>query len=68
MGEFCFRQSVRKLIENYEKVLFYETFFEESKINWKPLIWSNYNIKRKFGQKIIGEFGFWQSVRKLLEN
>ena len=39
MGEFCFGQSVRKLPKNEGKMLFCETNFVESKINWKPLIW-----------------------------
>ena len=33
MGEFYFGQSVQKLAENKGKVLFYETYFEESNIN-----------------------------------
>ena len=49
MGEFGFWQSVRKMPENLVKVLFYETCFEESNINRKPLIW--YKIKMKFEQK-----------------
>ena len=49
MGEFGFGHSVRKLLENYGKVLFYETYFEESNINWKPLIWSQNKIITKFG-------------------
>ena len=32
-------------------MLFYETYFEEGNINWKPLIWSHYNIITNFGQK-----------------
>ena len=38
MGEFGFKQSLRKLLENLGKVLFYETYFEESNINRKSLI------------------------------
>ena len=50
MGEFGFWQSVWKLAENYENVLFSETNFEESNINQKRLIWSKYKIITKFGQ------------------
>ena len=31
MGDFCFGQSIRKLSKNKGKVLFYDTYFEESK-------------------------------------
>ena len=51
MGEFGFWQSVRKLPENEGKVLFYETCFEESNINRKPLFWSKYKIITKFESK-----------------
>ena len=51
MGEFGFGHRVRKLPENDGKVLFYETYFEESNINWKPLIWSHDKIVTKFGPK-----------------
>ena len=51
MGELGFQQSVRKLLENLGNVLFYETDFEESNINRKPLIWSKYKMKTKFGPK-----------------
>ena len=41
-----------KAYENYlkikKKVLFYETYFEESNINPKPFIWSQDNIIMKF--------------------
>ena len=47
-GEFCLLQSIRKLPEKYGKVLFYKTYFEESNISWKSLIWSE--------DKIITEF------------
>ena len=33
MGEFGYGQSVQKLPENSGKVLFYETYFEESNCN-----------------------------------
>ena len=49
-------------------MLFYKTYFEESNINRKPLIWSQDIIIKKFGQKKIGKFGFGQSVRKLPKN
>ena len=52
-GEFGFGQSVRKLHENYGKVLFDETYFEESNINRKPLIWSQNKIITKFQQKNV---------------
>ena len=32
-------------------MLFYETYFEKSKINKKPLIWSQDKTITKFGQK-----------------
>ena len=60
-------QSVQKLSKTLEQVLFYETYFEESKMDRKPLIWAEDKIITKFGQK-KGEFGFGQSVRKLPEN
>ena len=68
IGEFSLGQSVRKLPEKERKVLFYKTYFEESNIDRKPLIWSKDKIKMKFGPKIMGEFGFRQSVQKLPEN
>ena len=34
-----------------KKVLYYETYIEESNINQKPLIWSDDKIVTKFGQK-----------------
>ena len=34
-----------------KKVLFSETYFEESNINYKPLICSHYKITMKFGPK-----------------
>ena len=34
------------------KVLFDESYFEDSNTNWKPLIWSKDKIITKFGQKI----------------
>ena len=49
-------------------MLFYETCFEESNINRKTNIWSQYKIITKFRPKKMGEFGFAQSVRKLPEN
>ena len=42
MSEFGIGQSVQKLPENLGKVLFYETYFEKSNFNWKPLIWPHY--------------------------
>ena len=51
MGEFGFWQSVRKLLENEEKVLFYQTYFEGSNIKRKLLIWSYYKIKKKIEKK-----------------
>ena len=39
-------------------MLFYITYFEESNINRKPLIWSEDKIITKFGQKKMGELGF----------
>ena len=57
MGEFGFRQRVQKLPKNKGKVLFYETYFEQSNINRKPLIWSQDMIITKFGQEKKGEFG-----------
>ena len=34
-----------------EKVLFYETYFEESNINWKPIIWFQDEMITKFEKK-----------------
>ena len=64
MGEFGFGQSVRKLPENYGKVLFYETNFEDSNINQKPLIWSHNKIITKFGKKKNGWVWFWAKCTK----
>ena len=33
-------------------MLFYKTYFEESNVNLKPIIWSKYYIITKFGQKL----------------
>ena len=57
MDEFGRGKSVRKLHENLGKVLFNETYFEESNNNKKPLIWSEHKIITKFGPKKIIEFG-----------
>ena len=51
MGEFGIRQSVQKLTENFQKLLFYETYFEESNINHKPLNWSKYKIITNLDKK-----------------
>ena len=51
MGEFGFGQSVRKFPKNYEKMLFYKTYFENSNISSNQLIWSKYKKITKFGQK-----------------
>ena len=42
-------------------MLFDETYFEESNINWKPLIWSQDKMIMKFGQKKMGSLvlGKW---------
>ena len=48
MGEFGFWQIVRKLSENQGKVLFYETYFKESNINWKTFMWSRDKKIMKF--------------------
>ena len=67
MGDFGFEQNVRKLPENYEKVLFYETYFEESNINRNPIIAQLFD-NSKIWTKIMDEFGFGKSIRKLSEN
>ena len=38
-----------KIAQKLKKVLFHETYFEKSNMNWKPLILSNDNIEMKFG-------------------
>ena len=48
MGEFGFWQRVRKLPKNNGKVLFYETYIEESNINRKPLSLTHYKKITKF--------------------
>ena len=58
IGEFGFWQSVRKLPENCEKVLFSETYIEESNINRKPLNWTHDKIEMKFGPKKWVSFVF----------
>ena len=64
MGDFGFGQTIRKLPKNYEKVLFYETYFEERNINQKPLISFHDKIAMKLGPKI------WVSLvfRKVYKN
>ena len=68
MGKFCFGESVLKLPENLEQVLFYETYFEEGNIDRKPLIWAQDNIIMKFGKQ-NGRDWFWakctKTIRKL---
>ena len=64
MGEFGFWQTVQKLPENEAKVLFYETYFEDSNINRRLLIWSHGKIITKFRKKKMGEFG----LGKVYEN
>ena len=51
-------------------MLFDETYFKESNISKKPLIWSQDKKITKFGpkKKKHGRVGFAQSVRKLPEN
>ena len=56
MGEFYFGESIRKLLKNLEQVLFYETNFEESNIDRKPLIWAQDKIITKFGVKNWASF------------
>ena len=71
MGEFCFRQSVRKLPKNLGKVLSYESYFQKSNINWKSLIWCKYKIITKFGAKKYASFIFGkvhESCPKIKEN
>ena len=68
MGDFGLWKSVQKLHENQGKVLFDKTYFEESNINRKPLIWSEDKIITKFGPKKMIEFGFGQSIQKLSKN
>ena len=63
IGQFYFGQSVRKLPENKEKMLFYGTYFEKSIINRKPLIWSHDKIVMKFGEK-NGRVVFWAKCTK----
>ena len=54
MGEFGFGQTVRKLSEKKGKMLFYETYIEESSSNRKQLIWPHFKIITKFGtQKCV---------------
>ena len=48
---FGFAQSVRKLLENEEKVLVHETHFEESNIVRKPTILCQDKIIMKFEKK-----------------
>ena len=45
-------------------MLFYETYFEESNINQKPLIWSHDKIIMKFGQKQNWRVWFWAKCTK----
>ena len=63
--ELGFGQSARELPENQEKVLFYETYFEESNINRKSLIWSHYKIITKFRLKKWVSFVLGNVYKKL---
>ena len=62
MGEFRFGESVRNNTK-INKVLFFETYFEKSNINKKPLIWSQDKIITKFGPK-NGQVWFWAKCTK----
>ena len=55
--------------QNYKKkILFYETYLEDSNIYQKPFIWFQDKIIMEFGQKKMGEFGFGQNERKRPKN
>ena len=49
-------------------MLFCETYFEESNINWKHFIGSQAKILTKFDKKKMGDFGFGQGIRKHPKN
>ena len=55
IGEFCFGQIVRKLPANEGKVLFQQTNFEESNINWKPLYDNNEILTKKWVSFVCGK-------------
>ena len=57
-----------KIAQKLRKGLFYGTYFKRSDINKKPLISSQDKIITKFVPKKMGDFGFGQSIPKLLEN
>ena len=48
-------------------MLYDETYFEESNINRKPLIWSQDKIIIKFGHKKWSTFGFGQIARNRMK-
>ena len=52
IGEFGFGQIVQNLPKNYEQALFYETYFKESKIDGKPLIWSKYYFTKLTSKRV----------------
>ena len=64
MGEFCFGQSVRKSPENLEQVLFDETYFEQSNIEWRPPIWAQDKIITTFCKKKNGRAWFGAKCTK----
>ena len=51
MGWSGFGKEYKNCPKIKKKVLFYETNFEESNINRKPLIWSDDKLVMKFGPK-----------------
>ena len=70
MGNLGFGQIIRKLPKNKGKVLFHETYFEESNINQKTHIWSQDMIMTKFVQKKWVSFALgqvYENGRKIKE-
>ena len=67
MSESCFGQSVQKLSENQEKMLFYETDFEVCNINRKALISSQEKIISKFGPKKNASFVLGKMYKNCLK-
>ena len=65
MHELGFGQSVRKLPKNKKQVLFYETYFKDSNIDWKPLVCAQHNIIMKFGQKKNKRTSFREKCTKI---
>ena len=51
MSDFGFGKVFENCVKNMQNMLLYESYFEQSNINQKPLIWSKLKTVMKFGPK-----------------